>query len=329
MIAASLPPTRDGLRFGVHTPLQDTSAGAVRALWRRIEATGDQGEGGCFDWISVWDHFGSLTGTTANLEAVAMHAALACTTERVRCACLVYSVGYRDPLQLASAIATIDQLSAGRATLGLGAGYLEREYRMTGRALPTPGQRAGHLGETLRAVRSLLDGETVTVEGRHVRLVEASCAPPPAQAHLPIIVGGGGERSTIPLAAEVADGWNVPMATPDDVARKVTILREHELAAGREPGAVETTVSIGLCFDETQLPARFGPRWEALRPAVCTGSTEQAVDLVGRYRDAGVHRVVLSLRAPFDAAVEVDLQRFAAEIAPEFQPRPTPEDATR
>ncbi len=329
MTAASLPPTRDGLRFGVHTPLQDTRADAVRALWRRIEAIGDQGHGGCFDWISVWDHFGSLTGTTANLEAVAMHAALACTTERVRCACLVYSVGYRDALQLASAIATIDQLSGGRATLGLGAGYLQRDYRMTGRALPSPGQRSGHLGETLRAVRRLLDGETVTTDGRHVRLVEASCAPPPVQAHIPIIVGGGGERSTIPLAAQVADGWNVPMATPDDLARKVTILREHEHIAGRPGGAVETTVSIGLCLDETQLPARFGPRWEALRPAVCTGSTEQVVDLVGRYRDAGVDRVVLSLRAPFDAAIEADLERFAAEVAPHFRPGPTSEEATR
>lgn len=322
MSGASLPRPVGDLRFGVHTPLQHTDPGALRAVWEHVEDARVPEGTAAFDWISVWDHFGALDGAPANLEAVAMHATLACHTTRVRCACLVYCVGYRSALQLASAIATIDHLSAGRAVLGLGAGYLAAEYRMAGRTMPGAAERAAVLGETADAVRRLLDGEEVTLDGRHVRLEAARCAPAPLQTHLPIVVGGGGERVTVPLAARVADGWNIPMATPTDVARKVAVLREHEARAGRPAGSVETSVNVGLCLDPRRLPERFGARWEALRPAVCTGSTDEVVDLVGRYRDAGVDRIILSLRAPFDAEVLDDLDAFASVVVPEFSRAP-------
>jgi len=300
------------MRFGVHTPLQDTSVPGLRALWARIEAAG-------YDWISVWDHLGSLAGSTDTLEAVAMHAALACSTERVRCACLVYSVGYRSPLVLADAIATIDHLSDGRAVLRLGAGYLAREFEAMGGTLPPPGARSAQLAETAHAVRALLDGEEVTVHGRHVRLDRARCAPVPVQAHLPLFIGGGVERFPIPLDAAVADGWNVPMATADDARRKIAILRESEFAAGRPIGSVEASLSVGLCFDEAQIPQRFGERWPALRPAICAGSTQQVIDTVARYVDSGADRLVLSVRAPLDEALADELDRFAADVAPVFR----------
>jgi alkanesulfonate monooxygenase SsuD/methylene tetrahydromethanopterin reductase-like flavin-dependent oxidoreductase (luciferase family) len=307
-LAAGATPS---LRFGVHTPLQHTSVEALRAVWSAAEAAG-------YDWISVWDHLGSLDLTPANFEAVAMHAALACHTDRVRCGCLVYSVAYRSPLVLASAIATIDHLSGGRAVLGLGAGYLAREFDAAGIDFGSPADRVTRLEETVTAVRALLDGDEVTTRGTYVTLDAARCAPAPVQRHVPIVVGGGGERRTIPLAARLADGWNVPMATPDDAARKISILRAHEAAAGREAGSVEATLSVGLCFDESSLPKRFGARWEVLRPAVLTGSTEQMIDHVARYRQAGADRVVLSVRPPLDQAVIDDLQRFAERVVPEF-----------
>ena len=301
-----------GTRFGVHTPLQHTSMAELTALWRHVEASGD------YDWVSIWDHFAALDGSASNLEAVAAHAVLAATTERVQCACLVYSVGLRSPLQLASAIATIDHASNGRAVLGLGAGYLEHDHRMVGEVVPPAARRAGRLIEAVHAIRALLDGEEVTVHGRHVRLDAARCAPIAVQSHLPIVVGGGGERVTIPLAARVADGWNIPMAAPEVAAHKIALLRDHEARAGRPMGSVVASVNIGLCFDEELLPLRFGERWEALRPAVCTGSTEQVIDLVGRYVDAGVDRVILSLRAPYDAGCIDDLDRFTTEVLPQI-----------
>ena len=113
-------------RFGVHTGLQHTTAGELRLLWKRIEALG-------FDWISIWDHFYGATGSAddaACLEAVAMHTALACETERVQCGALVYSIGYRHPAVLAKAITAIDLISGGRAAMGIGAGWAEIEYRV-------------------------------------------------------------------------------------------------------------------------------------------------------------------------------------------------------
>lgn len=264
----------------------------------------------------MWDHLGSLTGSTANLDAVAMHATLAAVTERVLVGCLVYSVGYRNPAVLAGAIATIDHVSGGRAVLGLGAGYLEAEYRAAGLPFLPTAQRAASLVETTRAVRALLDGETVSTSGPTVHLQSARCAPPPAQPHLPIIIGGGGEKVTIPLAARLADGWNIPMATPETVARKVRVLRQEEERAGRLPGSVEVSVNVGLCPDPRLGPDRYGARWEALRPAVCSGSADEMCHLLAQYRQAGVDRINFSVRAPYDQAVHDDLEAVCTTVLP-------------
>ena len=117
--------------YGVHTGLQNTTVDELRSLWRRIEALG-------YGWISVWDHFYAATlGEGAQcLEAVAMHAALALETSKVRCGCLVYSVGYRHPAVLANAITAIDHLSGGRADIGIGAGWSQVEYDAYGIPFP-------------------------------------------------------------------------------------------------------------------------------------------------------------------------------------------------
>jgi probable F420-dependent oxidoreductase len=305
------------LRFGVHTPLQHTSPDELIELWQRIESAG-------FDWISVWDHLYAVTpdgrGSVDNLDSVAMHAALAMATTRVRCSCLVYSVGFRSAAVLASSLATIDHLSHGRAVLALGAGYLRSEYDAFGLELEAPGRRVDQLAETLTAVRALFGGDPVDVDGEYVQFHGAVCAPRPVQEHLPIWIGGGGEQRTIPLAAQLADGWNVPMASPEDFARKTELLRNRTEAAGRPRDAVEASVSIGFCPDESLIPERFGPRWPTLRPAICTGSTDQMTDTIGRYRDAGADWINLSLRAPLgvtgdgSAAVADQLDAFASQV---------------
>jgi F420-dependent oxidoreductase-like protein len=299
------------MRFGVHAGLQNTTAAELRALWRRIEDHG-------FDWISVWDHFyaADATGSAVCLEAVASHTALALSTARVRCASLVYSVGYRHPAVLANAIATIDQLSGGRVTLGLGAGWHQGEYDAYGIPFPPPGVRLRQLDEAIQCVRGLLTQDVTTFDGEFFQLRDARCEPKPVQPRLPLWIGGGGERVTMRLAARHADGWNVPFLPPDDYARKVGVLDEHCEREGRDPADVTRAVNVGLAWSEQSLEAQFADLSSFLRPGVLMGSVQQIVDRIGAYRDAGAEWVIVAMRAPFD----VDgLDRFAAEVLPAFR----------
>lgn len=294
------------MRFGVQTALQNTSPDELLGLWRRIEAAG-------YEWISVWDHFHAVGGGTRNLEAVSMHTALALETKTVRCGGLVYSVGYRNVAVLANAMAAIDHLSGGRVTMGLGAGYMQSEYEAWGIPFPSPSDRLDLLEETVTALRQLLAGEESHHQGRLLRLEGARCDPPPVQARIPLWIGGGGERRTIPMAGRIADGWNIPMATVEDFARKAAILSTSAEAAGRDPDRVERSVGVGLCWDPARLPERFGERAEILRPSIFTGSTAEVTEKAAAYRDAGADWLFVSVRAPFDAD---ELDRFAEEVIP-------------
>lgn len=272
------------------------SVDQLTSLWTTADESG-------FDWISVWDHFVPVTPLPSsdpdggdNHEAVAMHAALALATRNARIGCLVYNVSYRSPAVIAKATATIDHLSRGRAVVGLGAGYLRHEYEKFGIEFPSAADRSTLLARSVREVRRLLD-EVVR--------------PAPLQTHLPIFIGGGGERRTIPTTASIADGWNLAMPTLDDFSRKNAALSRHAEAAGRDPSSIERTVSLGLCFDEDDLPRRFGERWETLRPAVLVGSTQQIVDKVAEYRMAGADTIILSLRHPYDTD---EIERFSREV---------------
>ena len=248
--------------FGVHTGLQNTTIAELRDLWTRIEDHG-------FDWISIWDHFYSadFSGYECH-EAVACHAALACHTSRVRVGSLVYCAGYRHPAVLANAIATIDHLSGGRADLGLGAGWAFNEYAAYGIPFPSDGERLDLLEESIQAIRGLLRQEVTDFSGTHVQLTEARCEPKPMQAELPIWVGGGGEKRTLRIAAQYADGWNVPFVSPETVAHKRDVLADHCAAVGRDPAEIRTAVNVGLCEDEDALVAQFGQIAERVRPGV-------------------------------------------------------------
>ncbi len=298
------------MKFGVHAGLQNTSTGELQDLWRRIEGHG-------FEWISIWDHFyaADATGGAVCLEAVATHAALALATERVRCGSLVYSIGYRHPAVLANAMATIDHLSGGRATLGLGAGWHQGEYDAYGMPFPAAGIRLRQLDEAIQCVRGLLSEDVTNFEGEHFRLRDARCEPKPVQERLPIWIGGGGEKVTLRIAARHADGWNVPFIPPDEYARKVGVLDAHCEREGRDPTEITRAVNVGLAWREGDLEAQFGAIADFVRPGVLTGSMQEVVDRVGAYRDAGAEWVILAMRAPFD----VDgLDRFAAEVLPQF-----------
>ena len=291
-----------GVTYGVHTGLQNTSIEELRGLWTRIEELG-------FGWISIWDHFYSadFQGYACH-EAVASHAALACHTSTVRCGSLVYCAGYRHPAVLANAIATIDHLSAGRADMGLGAGWAFNEYAAYGIPFPGTKERLDILEESVQCVRMLLREEVADFHGQHFTLEDARCEPKPLQTELPIWVGGGGEKRTLKIVARWADGWNVPFISPDEFARKRAVLADHCADADRDASNVRCAVNVGLAFSEESLRDQFGQIADFVRPGVLMGSDEEIVDTVGRFVEAGADQINIAMRAPW---LREELDRLA------------------
>lgn len=293
--------------FGAHIGLQHTTPDELRTVWRRIEDLG-------FGWISVWDHFYGATGRpddAACLEAVSMHAALACTTSKVRCGSLVYSIGYRHPAVLAKAITAVDLLSGGRAEIGLGAGWAKVEYEAYGIAFPEPKVRLDQLEEGVQCLRGLLHGEVTDFTGTYFSLTNARNEPRPVQAKLPIWIGGGGEKRTLKIAAKYADGWNVPFISPEVFAHKCSVLDRFCNDVGRDPAEIRRAINVGIASDDDNLRHQFGAISDFVRPGVLTGSDEELLDRIGQYIDAGADQLNISLRAPFDVEL---LERFSSAL---------------
>ena len=133
------------------------------------------------------------------------------------------------------------------------------------------------------------------------------------QARLPLWVGGAGERVTLRIVAQHADGWNAPFVTPETYRAKVDALDAHCARLGRDPAEIERSVNLALAWREDDLRVQFGGSADYVRPTVLIGSAQQIVDRIGEFADAGAQWVNLAMRAPFD----VDgLDRFAAEVLP-------------
>lgn len=300
-------------RFGIHTGLQNTTVAELEAIWRRADEAG-------FDWVSVWDHFYAASAARGSAddfhchEAVAMHTALACRTDRVRCGCLVYCAAYRHPGVLAKAVATIDHLSGGRAEIGLGGGWAQPEFAAYGIPFQGIGERLDVLDEAAACVRSLLRDEVTNFAGKHFTFTDARLEPRPVQAELPMWIGGGGEKKTLRIVARHADGWNVPFVSPEMFARKRDVLAQHCAAEDRDPEAIRCAVNVGICADDDALRAQFGAMSEHVRPGVVIGRGQAVLDRIAEYVEAGADQVNFALRAPWDPEA-LDLATEAMEAA--------------
>jgi alkanesulfonate monooxygenase SsuD/methylene tetrahydromethanopterin reductase-like flavin-dependent oxidoreductase (luciferase family) len=183
------------------------------------------------------------------LEGWTVLTAVAARTTRIRLGTLVLGASYRHPAVVAKMAATLDHVSDGRLTLGLGAGWQPNEHTAYGiELLPAPA-RLARFAEYVAAVRSLLREPGTTVAGEWFRLTDATCDPPPVQQPLPLLVGGGGERRTMRVAALHADAWHT-WATPAELARKNAVLDQHCVEVGRDTAAIARVTGGVLEADE-------------------------------------------------------------------------------
>ena len=205
------------------------------SLAQHAEAVGLHG-------VWVCDHFMPYAGEGRPgagpvLEGWTVLTAVAARTTRIRLGTLVLGASYRHPAVVAKMTATLDQVSAGRVTLGLGAGWQPNEHTAYGIELLPPAARLVRFAEYVDAIRSLLREPSTTVAGEWFRLTDATCDPPPVQQPLPMLVGGGGEQGTMRVAARHADAWHT-WATPAELARKNAVLDRRCAEVGRDPSAI-------------------------------------------------------------------------------------------
>jgi F420-dependent oxidoreductase-like protein len=162
-------------------------------------------------------------------------------TERLRLRLLVTGVTYRHPGLLAKTVTTLDVLSGGRAELGIGAAWYEREHEGLGVPFPSTSERFERLEESIQICLQMWSDDNGVYEGRHYRLHETLCSPMPVSRPRPrILIGGSGERKTLRLVAQYADACNI-FGGPDEVAHKIDVLRQHCQALGRDPNEIEVT----------------------------------------------------------------------------------------
>jgi F420-dependent oxidoreductase-like protein len=197
--------------------------------------------------MSFMDHYfdthgnGDISGQV--LEGYTALGYMAALTSTVRLRLMVTGVTYRHPGLLAKVVSTLDVLSGGRAQLGIGAAWFQREHRGLGVPFPPPGERLERLEEALQICLRMWGPESGRFEGRHYQLAETVCSPQPiSRPHPAIIVGGEGERKTLRLAARYADACNVFAHSPEIVAHKFDVLRRHCADEGRAFEEIEKTI---------------------------------------------------------------------------------------
>ena len=234
------------MRLGLHYWNYSTPSDPNR-IAATLAETARTAEQAGFSTFTVMDHYFQMeyAGSAAEpmLEGYTTLGYVAANTERMTLGVLVSGVVYRHPGLLAKIVTTLDVLSGGRARLGIGASWYEREQRGLGVPLVPVAERFERLEETLRICLQMWSDDNGPFNGRHYQLAETLCEPAPlSRPRPPILVGGGGERKTLRLAARYADACNVFGSSPADVAHKLEVLRSHCGAEGRDYDAIRKTV---------------------------------------------------------------------------------------
>ena len=280
-----------------------------------------------YDHIWTWDHLYSIIGDPHQpvFDGWSLLTAWARETERARLGLLVGANTFRNPALVAKMATTLDHASDGRAILGIGAAWMEPEHRGHGIDFGTSvGERLDWLDEAASAMRRLLDGEVVTSEpGGHYAFDALRQVPTPVQAHLPIMIGGSGEKKTLRTVARYADLWN-SNGSLEKMAHKLDVLRRHCDDVGRDIAEIDLTLGVKLTIRDSE--AEADRVWRAAMAHNRTpmsevedddtfwnGTPEQMADRLRPYVELGFRTIISEQPAPYDIET---FERFIREVAP-------------
>jgi F420-dependent oxidoreductase-like protein len=291
--------------------------------WPSLLEAGRRADRLGYDTLWTWDHLYPIVGDSHGpiFEGWLTISAWAMATQRVHIGLMVGANTFRNPALVAKMATTLDHLSNGRAILGLGAAWFETEHLAFG--IPFGSgfpERLRWLGESLQIVRGMLRGEEPTLEGARYQVRAVRNDPPPVQARLPILVGGGGERVTLRLVARYADMCNIGGGL-QMVRQKEAVLRQHCEAVGRDEREIERTTGIGVVVIRDshaaaervfeQLFARNGNA--KLWTAQPVGTPEEVAEMLAPYLEIGYRHLVAGFPAPYD---EESMVRLIGEVKP-------------
>jgi len=302
----SLTPSAAGdgpIRFGAQLWSQATGWPGFRDAALAAEAAG-------WDSVWTWDHLLAIFGPWEQpmLEGWTTLAALGPITRRVRLGLMVGANTFRNPGLTAKLATTLDHVSGGRAVLGIGGAWFEREHDAFGIDFAASvGERLDRLDEAVMLLRRLLDGERVTHAGRFYEFHDALCEPRPIQPRLPILIGGNGPRKTLRTVAARGSGWNTN-GTVDEVRERLAVLDAHCAEVGRNRSEIELTVSFPILLRDRQADAERA--WAGLMahngtPHAGAGphllnSPAAVADAIRPYVELGFRTVIVRLPAPYD-----------------------------
>lgn len=294
-----MPPVRFGLQLWPQ-----------RTTWPEYREAVLASEAAAWDSIWTWDHLLAIQGPWQQpiFEGWALLNAVGAITSRVRIGLMVGANTFRNPGVTTKLAATLDHVSNGRAVLGIGGAWFEREHEAFGIDFgKSVGERLDRLEEAVSLMRRLFDGEQVTHQGRFYTMVDALCAPLPVQKRLPILVGGSGPRKTLRTVALHADAWNTS-GDVDTLKERLDILAGHCADVGRDMSEIEMTVSFPTII-RGSVEAAEAVRVEQLayngidEPEVIPtlmGPPETIAETFRPYRDLGFSTVIVRMPAPFD-----------------------------
>jgi F420-dependent oxidoreductase-like protein len=275
-------------RLGYQIPNFTYPGVAPAEIFDNVVAQAMAAEASGYDRVFVMDHFYQLPGIGAPsepmFECYSMLSALAQHTDRVRLSALVTGNSYRNPALLAKTITTLDHVSNGRATLGIGCGWFEKEHVDLGFEFGTFTDRFEKLEEALQIIVPMLRGELPSLEGKHYRVSEAINSPAPL-SKIPIMIGGQGEKKTLRMVAQYADESNL-VGSNDDIPRKLEALDAHCERLGRDRSEITVTKlqMVAVAPTQEELDADFraiaeAKGWtdrhiEAVKAALITGDPD-------------------------------------------------------